>query len=360
MNHLSETIRNHIRAHWPMLCFLKPNAQEIEFWFSHGQTLQNLSTGPKFYVQGFNPEEPMHIWSGDSFDCSQFNLKDLEQHFAHQPLNLAPSWSAPDQDQARLAYEGIIQRAVDSIQKGMMSKVVLSRVKGVYAPEVDWLYLIWRLIHVDQNAFRYLMVHPDLGIWCGATPELLISSKEDQFSTMALAGTRWLEGEEFPEWTEKEFEEHHWVVREILTSLKPFASASQQEPCDHQAGSIQHLRTDITGSIRAPYEVLDLARSLHPTPAVCGFPKKTALDFITANEGYNRGLYTGYLGFVRPEAQRAEFYVNLRCMQFLDDRFELFVGGGVTQDSDPNKEWIETQRKMATMGQVIAPFIEQR
>ena len=81
----------------------------------------------------------MHIWSGDSFDCSQINLKDLEQHFAHQPLNLARSWSAPAQDQARLAYEGIIQRAVDSIQKGMMSKVVLSRVQGVYAPEVDWL-----------------------------------------------------------------------------------------------------------------------------------------------------------------------------------------------------------------------------
>ena len=360
MNHLSETIRNHIQAHWPMLCFLKPNAQEIEFWFSHGQALENLSTGPKFYVQGFNPQEPVHVWSGDSFDCTQVNLKDLEQYFAHQNPSADQSWSAPTQDHVRLAYEGLIQRAVDAIQRGIISKVVLSRVQGFHVPEVDWLYLMLRLIHTDQNTFRYLMVHPELGIWCGATPELLISSEENNFSSMALAGTRWLEGEEFPEWTEKEFEEHHWVVREILGALKPFADASQNEPHDHQAGSIQHLRTDISGSIRVPYSVLDLARSLHPTPAVCGFPKKTALNFIGANEGYNRGLYTGYLGLFNPEQHWAEFYVNLRCMEFKDDRFKLFVGGGVTRDSNPNKEWIETQRKMTTMGQVIAPFIEQR
>ena len=360
MNHLSETIQNHIRANWPMLCFLQPNSPRIEFWFSHGQNLKNLSTGPQFYIQEFNPDKPIQIWSGHSFDCLQIDLSELEQYFSEKHPEFIDLWSAPIQNHHRLVYESLVQEAVDSIKRGEMSKVVLSRVHDFHAPEVNWLYLLLRLFNADQKAFRYLMVHPEFGIWCGATPELLISSNQHNYSTMALAGTRWLEGEEFPQWTEKEYEEHNWVVSEILNTLEPFASVSQGQTHEHQAGFVQHLRTDLGGNIRESFNVLDLARCLHPTPAVCGFPKNKALDFIKANEGYNRALYTGYLGLYNPDDGRAEFYVNLRCMQFIDDRFKLFVGGGITRDSSPNKEWIETQRKMKTMGQVIAPFVERR
>ena len=255
MNHLSETIQNHIRANWPMLCFLQPNSPRIEFWFSHGQNLKNLSTGPQFYIQEFNPDKPIQIWSGHSFDCLQIDLSEVEQYFSEKHPEFIDLWSAPIQNHHRLVYESLVQEAVDSINRGEMSKVVLSRAHDFHAHEVNWLYLLLRLFNTDQKAFRYLMVHPDFGIWCGATPELLISSNQHNYSTMALAGTRWLEGEEFPQWTEKEYEEHNWVVSEILNTLEPFASVSQGQTHEHQAGFVQHLRTDLGGNIRESFNV---------------------------------------------------------------------------------------------------------
>ena len=359
MNHLSETIENHIRAKWPMICFVKPNTTLIEFWFSQGRSLEKSTEGLQFFIQGFDPKLPAQIWSSNSFEKIDIDLLELGDYFSESEMSLG-SGSFPDSAEHRQSHEQLIDAGIKAIQDGSISKVVLSRVQEFNTHEVDWLRLFWRLTQVDQNAFRYLLLHPDYGLWSGATPEILISVKNRDFSTMALAGTRWRHEGKFPEWTPKEHEEHQWVVREILQALAPCAKFKQSQITNHRAGALEHLRSDIYGRLDENASVLDLARSLHPTPAVCGFPKNKALRFIQDNEGYERGLYTGYLGLSNPEEKSAEFYVNLRCLRYDHSRFHLYVGGGITKDSIFDHEWQETKRKMTTMGQVIAPFIEQR
>ena len=94
---------------------------------------------------------------------------------------------------------------------------------------------------------------------------------------------------------------------------------------------------------------------LHPTSAVCGLPKEPALQFILENEGFDRSYYSGFLGPVN-SATGTHLYVNLRCMELLEKEAILYAGAGITAESNPEKEWQETQHKMQTMRRVLSNF----
>jgi isochorismate synthase len=132
------------------------------------------------------------------------------------------------------------------------------------------------------------------------------------------------------------------------------------------------LKTSISGKVK-PDLLPDIIVRLHPTPAVCGLPKESSKSFILENENYDREFYTGFLGElnftsekkrnsnsrnVENGAYRAikkstELFVNLRCIQIVDALAFIYVGGGVTKDSDSEKEWEETINKSHTMLRVL-------
>jgi isochorismate synthase len=97
--------------------------------------------------------------------------------------------------------------------------------------------------------------------------------------------------------------------------------------------------------------MLDL---LHPTSAVCGMPRKEAHEFLQENEGFDRSFFAGFLGPVNIEGETSIF-VNLRTASFNGGRAILYAGAGVTEDSDPEKEWEETELKC----QIIGKFIQR-
>jgi isochorismate synthase len=92
-------------------------------------------------------------------------------------------------------------------------------------------------------------------------------------------------------------------------------------------------------------------RDFHPTPAVCGVPKNAARQLYQKYENHQRDLYTGIIGWAEPE--NMHLFVNLRCMQIYQNAAALYVGGGLTQDSDPAKEWLETERKSEALGRFL-------
>jgi len=97
--------------------------------------------------------------------------------------------------------------------------------------------------------------------------------------------------------------------------------------------------------------------ALHPTPAVCGMPKQVARDFLIAQEGYSRKYYAGYVGELNysnaVHQQTSKLFVNLRCMEIEKESVNLYIGCGVTVDSDPSSEFIETVNKSTTMKKVL-------
>ena len=87
----------------------------------------------------------------------------------------------------------------------------------------------------------------------------------------------------------------------------------------------------------------DLINDLHPTPAVCGVPKSLCISIIQDIEGFDRSFYAGYS---KVDINDTIFYfVNLRCGRLFKNNAELFVGGGITALSSPEKEWRETELK---------------
>jgi isochorismate synthase len=207
------------------------------------------------------------------------------------------------------------------------------------------------LISTYPAAFRYLFFHPKIGLWMGATPEQLVKINQNQFETVALAGTQLYS--ENVIWAIKEIEEQQFVTDYIITKVKDKVNnLIVSDAKIVKAGNLAHLKSFISGELIPDFQANDLIKALHPTPAVCGLPKEQAIDFILKNEGYNRKYYAGFLGEYNKDNQ-TDLFVNLRCLEVENDVVNIYVGCGITKDSNPEKEFIETENKSMTMRNVL-------
>jgi menaquinone-specific isochorismate synthase len=114
-------------------------------------------------------------------------------------------------------------------------------------------------------------------------------------------------------------------------------------------GPVAHLATPIRGRLHAPVPgALELARLLHPTPAVGGTPRPAALAAIRALEGFDRGRYAGPVGWVDARGD-GEWAIALRGAELDGARARLVAGAGIVAGSEPDAEWAETQAKLEPM-----------
>lgn len=248
----------------------------------------------------------------------------------------------------------LIKKGINQIEAGVFEKVVLSRKEEVPLENVDTLSLFKKLECSYSKAFVYLWYHPQIGTWLGATPETLTKLKGDVLHTVALAGTRLYDPNSKEDWGAKEQEEQQLVTDYIVQNLEGCTKEiSVTESYSYQAGSLEHLKTDVTAILKPNVTLAKILETLHPTPAVCGMPKNESQKFIIDHEQYNRAYYTGYLGAIN-KIDCSEVFVNLRCMELVDNKAIIYVGGGITKDSDPESEWKETVRKTTTIKKVLA------
>lgn len=253
-------------------------------------------------------------------------------------------------------YLETVRQLLTDMKSGNMKKVVLSRVITERVSENINLYSFFdRLQKKYTSAFVYLFYLPGEGIWVGATPEILLKKSGLFFETMALAGTKKLTGNDKIYWGRKEIIEQQYVtyyIEEILKALK-VSNYEKSETETLKAGNLAHICTHFKVKVKElKGNTGELIRMLHPTPAVCGFPKETALKHILQKEKYQRNFYTGFIGPWGIDNHK-ELFVNLRCGRFSPGFLEVFVGGGLTLDSIPEKEWQETQDKSRTLLSVL-------
>lgn len=264
-------------------------------------------------------------------------------------------------------YTALVRRGVAAIVAREVMKVVSSRAAcRPLPPGFDPLTAFADLSEKYPRAFVSLVSVPGVGTWLGASPEVLAEvTANGQFHTMALAGTQPLVPGTRPQdaiWRQKEIEEQALVARYIVSCFKQLRLREYHEtgPRTVAAGQLLHLRTDFEVDLQnvpnAASLGTDMLRLLHPTSAVGGMPKTAALDFLRRHEGYDRAYYSGFLGPVNVEAPGiARLFVNLRCFQLRPTEAILYAGTGLTIDSDPEREWQETEMKMLTVGAVLSP-----
>jgi isochorismate synthase len=249
-------------------------------------------------------------------------------------------------EETKEEYTEKLTAVIDFIRKNNLQKLVISRQKQVryndLSPDgaIDLNRSFLSLCSSYPNAFVYLFQKDGI-CWMGAFSELLgkFNKKTSEFETMSLAGTLPIA----ESWTEKESEEQKPVSLFIKKILERYsADVEISDTYDHISGNIKHLRTDYKAQINA-YELENLISELHPTPAVCGIPKEVCKNAIATFEKYPRRYYAGYIRSETDEFIR--YFVNLRCAEFTATTAYLYVGGGITAQSDPEKEWRETELK---------------
>lgn len=242
-------------------------------------------------------------------------------------------------------YESYVRSVQKEIQSGNIVKCVAARKKKVPLPKNFVLAEAFaKTLMNHESAYCYL-AHSNSGTWMGASPELLVHNKGKKSYTVALAGTKLVEDNS--PWKAKEQHEQALVRDYIIDTLneqqvKNIQSSAVQEV---QASHIKHLKTVIEFD-----SLQGVEGYLHPTPAVCGLPVPAAKSIISRFEKDGRSLYSGYLGIT---GELSKLYVNLRCMQIYDKYADLYVGAGITMDSDPLKEWQETEAKADVMKNIL-------
>ena len=246
------------------------------------------------------------------------------------------------QEEKQVEYQQKLENVIDFIKENNLSKLVISRRKLVdfEGLSVDLNQTFLNLCESYPNAFVYFFIKDDR-CWIGAFSEVLgkFNKKTSEFETMSLAGTLPVE----ESWTSKELEEQKPVTLFIKNILKNFASeVNESETYDHISGNMKHLRTEFKAQIEKS-KLENLIAELHPTPAVCGIPKDFCQKAIENFEPHPRKFYAGYIQV--ETAQTIQYFVNLRCAEFFKNAALIYVGGGITAESSPEKEWKETELK---------------
>jgi isochorismate synthase EntC len=99
--------------------------------------------------------------------------------------------------------------------------------------------------------------------------------------------------------------------------------------------------------------ILDILRLLHPTPAVCGLPRDSAMAFLGRVEPFERGWYAGPVGFFDAEGNGI-FVPALRMGVSTGSGWRLFAGAGIVEGSVPALEWEETAIKFEPMLEALS------
>ena len=256
----------------------------------------------------------------------------------------------------KISYLEGLNKTIEALRENQFQKVVISRTLKESLKIDDFKkFLLSLLIELREKyptAFVFAHSAEDGKIWVGATPEILLGSKGAQMSTVALAGTRKRDNR-LGVWGQKEQREQRNVVeyiKDILESAR-VQDLSISEPYTAPAGHIEHIKSDIR--FRSDKKAMEIAAILHPTSAVCGMPRETALNWIENIEQHDRGYYAGAIGFYN-EIEFSSF-VQLRCalIDIEAQSITYFAGGGIMPDSDAEKEWIETENKIEVLRSVV-------
>lgn len=274
------------------------------------------------------------------------------------PANPEPNWDGDEPMVIKKEdYLEQVENIRENISRGVFQKSVLSRIKLVKGDFISRITNIFdELCRTHPNAFVY-MFKSEGHFWIGASPEPLLRIRDGILSTVSLAGTRSYSDENMilSNWNAKEVLEQEYVTRYIHDNFRAFSFKDYRvtSPYVKKAGDLVHLRTDFAYRMEESRDkIWDFLNSLHPTPAVAGQPKDEAIDFIKKLEEHDREYYSGFLGPVSSRDQM-DLFVNLRCIRIMPDYLSLFVGGGITLESDPEEEWEETELKAKSLLSII-------
>ncbi|WP_458460281.1 isochorismate synthase DhbC [Paenibacillus sp.] len=286
---------------------------------------------------------------------------------------------------AGAVYEQSVDNVLVDLNQGDLHKVVLSRTLEVTSQTlVDTHQLLRNLFRDNTHGYTFAVPMRNINqpkstittnkkhskidkqfenktsrTFIGASPELLVTRKGLKVRANPLAGSA-ARSENPAEdrrraeallASAKDRHEHAVVIEAVAEALRPLCRqlSVPAEPSLIQTRTMWHLSTEIHGELAdAAITSLELALALHPTPAICGTPVQAARTAIKQQEPFDRGLFTGMVGWCDREGD-GEWAVTIRCAEVEGTAVKLFAGAGIVAGSTAEAELAETAAKFRTM-----------
>jgi isochorismate synthase len=259
-------------------------------------------------------------------------------------------------------WQQIVQKATRTIKTGQFEKTVLAReVVAHFEHSLELELILQRLQNKFPAATIFAMSQREQ-CFLGATPERLVQLNKGWVITAALAGSAPRHANPVEDarigqtllHSAKNLGEHAIVAKTITAQLEPICDPLNVPAAPQllQLANVQHLYTPIEGRLRGEAGLLELVNTLHPTPALGGYPRQEALEFIRQNEQLDRGWYAAPVGWLNTRNE-GEFVGAIRSALVSAKEAHLFAGCGIVSDSDPTSEYQESKVKLKAVASAI-------
>lgn len=258
-------------------------------------------------------------------------------------------------------YEAAVRKAKEHIRDGDIFQIVLARSTEIECPDSVKLYR--KLRSINPSPYTYLFEFGDLAI-VGASPETLFNTYDRKLRVNPIAGTcpRGRTREEDDRYAkmmlgdEKERAEHVMLVDLGRNDVRSVCRSGTVQVDDFMSvlkySHVQHIETTVSGELREECDQFDAARSVFPAGTLSGAPKLRAMEIIDDLEGTPRGIYGGGIGYFSIDGS-SDFAIAIRSVLIKDRVATVQAGAGIVADSEPEKEFMETERKMAAMKRAL-------
>jgi isochorismate synthase len=329
-------------AEWPGVYIAMPIVQIVQDGGAATLRVQmplDVDQAPEHYLSRLEP-----IWRALFSQAAQ-------EPGAGRPLTLR---SAPSREE----WMAQVARAAGEIRAGRLEKVVLARrLTLTYRRPVAVAPMLENLRAQNPEAAVFALRHEG-SVFLGATPELLTHVHGGIVESMSLAGSapRGLTPEADGRYADqmlhdpKTRREHSVVRRHVQDSLAHLTQSltMPDHPDLKKLPTVQHLLTPVRAKLNPDATIWSVVQSLHPTPAVAGYPREAAQEYIVGAEPFPRGWYAGAVGWTNLDGN-GQWMVALRSGTIRGTEVNLYAGCGIMGDSDPQAELRETDWKFGTM-----------
>jgi anthranilate synthase component 1 len=258
-------------------------------------------------------------------------------------------------------YQDSVLKAKEHIRDGDIFQIVLARSTRIECPDPVKLYR--KLRSINPSPYTYLFEFGELAI-VGASPETLFNTYNRRLKVNPIAGTcprgrtkaeddryaRIMLGDE------KERAEHVMLVDLGRNDVRSVCRSGTVQVEDFMSvlkySHVQHIETTVIGDLREECDQFDAARAVFPAGTLSGAPKLRAMEIIDDLEAMPRGIYGGGIGYFSIDGS-TDFAIAIRSVLVRDKVATVQAGAGIVADSDPQREYQETERKMAAMKRAL-------
>jgi anthranilate synthase component I len=272
-------------------------------------------------------------------------------------VNVAPATGVSTY--AREKFMADVERIREYIVAGDCFQTLLARrIRVPHDFDATTLYRILRSI--NPSPYMYHLELDGMEI-VGSSPELLVRVQNDVVTVRPIAGTRprGANPEEDVAFAadlvadEKERAEHVMLVdlgRNDIGRIAEFGSVHVTEMMRVERYShVLHLTSEVQGRLSSGGSAIDVFRATFPAGTMTGAPKVRAMEIIDELEPERRGPYAGALGYIAADDARMDLAITIRTCVIANGEANVQAGAGIVHDSNPAREWEETESKARAM-----------